>query len=147
MANEPGDQLLAEGQEPAPLEERPPALPRRVAHMEIIISNILRYGVLLSFVVLTIGSVLLLLQPGTAVRPSGPPNPHDPGQVVAQAFQLQPKAIIDLGLMILIATPVFRVGVAAVVFLMESDYVYTLVSLFVFLVLMASFFLGHAGGG
>lgn len=146
MPSESDGRILATDQEPAPHEPDPPALPKRVEHMEIIISNILRYGVMLSFVVITIGSVLLLVQPGTAVRPNGPPNPHDPGVVLVQAFQLQPKAIIELGLMILIATPVFRVGVAAVVFLMESDYVYTLVSVFVFAVLTASFFLGHAGG-
>ena len=115
--------------------------------MEIIISNILRYGVALSFIIVTLGSVLLLLQPGTAVRPAGPPVPHDPAVVIMQVLQFQPKAIIEFGLMILIATPVFRVGVAVIAFLMESDYVYSLVSLFVFLVLTASFFLGHAGGG
>lgn len=146
MPNESSDKVLETDQMATPLETHPPHMPAGIAQMEIIISNILRFGVLLSFVVVTIGSVLLLAQPGTVVRPSGVPNAHDPGLVIGQAIQLQPKAIIELGLMILIATPVFRVGVAVIAFLMESDYIYSLISLFVFVVLTASFFLGHAGG-
>ncbi len=114
------------------------------AYIEFIVSNVLRYGVLLSFLIVLIGSVMLFIQGGQAatVRLTGAPNPHAPGQVITDLFRLQPKAIIDFGLMLLIATPVMRVAVSVIAFLVEEDIVYTLVTLFVLAVLLASFFLG-----
>ena len=114
------------------------------AYIEYIVSNVLRYGVLLSFLIVLIGSVMLFIEGGPAavVRLSGSPIPHTPTQVVADLFQLQPKAIIDFGLMLLILTPVMRVAVSVFAFLVEEDFVYTLVTLFVLAVLVTSFFLG-----
>jgi len=118
--------------------------PSKSAHIEYIVSNVLRYGVLLSFLVILIGSVMLFVQGGQAatVRLTGAPNPHDPAQVLSDLFRAQPKAIIDFGLMLLIATPVMRVAVSVIAFLVEEDFVYTMVTLFVLAVLLASFFLG-----
>lgn len=118
--------------------------PSKSAHIEYIVSNVLRYGVLLSFLIILIGSVMLFVQGGQAaiVRLTGAPNPHNPAQVLSELFRAQPKAIIDFGLMLLIATPVMRVAVSVIAFLVEEDIVYTLVTLFVLGVLLASFFLG-----
>ncbi|MGH2458996.1 MAG: DUF1634 domain-containing protein [Chloroflexota bacterium] len=118
--------------------------PSKSAHIEFIVSNVLRYGVLLSFVIILIGSVMLFIQGGQAatVRLVGAPNPHSPGQVISDLLQLQPKAVIDFGLMLLIATPVMRVAVSVIAFLVEEDVIYTLVTLFVLAVLLVSFFLG-----
>jgi uncharacterized membrane protein len=106
------------------------------------ISLILRYGVLLSFIVTAIGSILFLTSGQAVVRLTGTPLPHNPVDVLTGVLQLQPKAIIDFGLFLLIATPVTRVAVAAIAFLVEADFTYALISLVVLLVLVASFLLG-----
>lgn len=120
----------------------------RSAQVEYVVSQVLRYGVLLSFLIILLGSVMLFVEGGrdVAVRLTGPPHPHNPAEVINGVLHLQPKAIIDLGLMLLIATPVIRVAVSVLAFLAEEDYVYTLITLFVLAVLLASFFLGAAGG-
>lgn len=129
------------GSNPAVAGEEPAS---KSAHIEYIVSNVLRYGVLLSFLIILVGSVMLFVQGGQAatVRLSGTPIPQDPGEVIAGLFQLQPTAVIDFGLMLLIATPVIRVAVSVIAFLVEEDFVYTLVTVFVLAILLASFFLG-----
>lgn len=120
----------------------------RVAQLEVIVSVVLRFGVLLSLSVIAIGAVLLfLVDPTNAVVPmTGSPTPQNPAAVLAALGHLQPTAVIDTGLMLLIATPVIRVAVSVFAFLIEEDFVYTLVTLFVLGVLLLSFFLGRVGG-
>ena len=116
-----------------------------VAQLEAIVSYVLRFGVLLSLAITLLGTVLLFtLDPSQAVvRRTGPPVPHDLAGLLAGLLQLQPEAIIDAGLLLLIATPVLRVAVSVVAFLRDKDYVYTAITLFVLAVLLASFFLGR----
>jgi uncharacterized membrane protein len=113
-----------------------------IPKLELAISLVLRYGVILSFVVIAIGSILFLTSGQAVVRLTGTPLPHNPIDVLTGVLQLQPKAIIDFGLFLLIATPVTRVAVAAIAFLFEADFTYALISLVVLLVLLASFVLG-----
>ena len=129
-----GAEQTVAGEEPA----------TRSAQIEFIVSNVLRYGVLLSFLIILAGSTLLFIAGGQAaiVRLSGTPIPQSPGAVIAGLLLLQPTSIIDFGLMLLIATPVMRVAVSVLAFLIEEDFVYTLITLFVLAVLIASFFLG-----
>jgi uncharacterized membrane protein len=90
--------------------------------------------------------LLFTLDPTQAVvRRAGLPVPHTLAAVLAGVQTLQPKAIIDAGLLLLIATPVLRVAVSVVAFLLEKDYVYTAITLFVLAVLLTSFFLGRVG--
>ncbi len=118
----------------------------RVAQLETIVSLVLRFGVLLSLGITAVGVILLFTtDPTQAVVPtSGVPTPQSPAAVFAALGQLQPTAVIQTGLMLLIATPVLRVAVSVVAFLMEEDFVYTIVTLFVLGVLLLSFFLGRA---
>lgn len=134
---------LPPGASPVAVGEEPPS---RSAQIEYIVSHVLRYGVLLSFLVVMLGSVLLFVEGGqtVAVRLTGAPLPHSPAEVIAGLLRFDPKSIIDFGLMLLIATPVMRVAVSVIAFLVEEDFVYTLITLFVLLVLLASFFLGAA---
>ena len=49
------------------------------------------------------------------------------------------------GLLILIATPIFRVGISIVIFFVEKDYLYVKITLLVFVILMLSLLMGKAG--
>jgi uncharacterized membrane protein len=144
---EPESEPATNDLETAPLVAVPPRAVEHTIRIELVISSLLRYGVLLSFVVILIGSILLFAAGGPAatVPLSGEPVPKIPSDVVVQALHGQPSAIIDLGLFLLIATPVARVAVAFVAFLLEADYVYTLITFYVLAMLVLSFILGRAG--
>ena len=58
--------------------------------------------------------------------------------VIRDAASLDPLALMQLGLLILIATPVARVLFAAFAFALEHDWLYVVVSLIVFSVLLAT---------
>lgn len=60
------------------------------------------------------------------------------GGVIRGAASLDPLKLIQLGLLILVATPVARVLFAAFAFALERDWLYVVVSLIVFAVLMAT---------
>jgi uncharacterized membrane protein len=60
------------------------------------------------------------------------------GGIVRAALDLRGRGLIQLGLLLLIATPVARVAVSLVAFLRQRDRTYTLVTAFVLLLLLAS---------
>jgi uncharacterized membrane protein len=68
----------------------------------------------------------------------------DPLTMLRQAFDSnavgERRSVIMLGVVLLLINPVLRVGVAALGFLAEKDWLYTGVSLMVFAVLLFSFF-------
>ncbi|MGA3034838.1 MAG: DUF1634 domain-containing protein [Terracidiphilus sp.] len=115
--------------------------------LEIIIGRLLRAGVLLAAATVFAGGVLYLIQ-----HHSGPANYHtfvagaantrSVSGIVISAAHGQSEAIIELGLLLLVLTPVARVAVAMVVFLLERDRLYAVVSLIVLLIL--AFSLLHA---
>ncbi len=119
----------------------------KVAQLETIVSYVLRFGVFLSLSITFIGLVLLFVtDPQEAVvRRTGTPVPHYAATVLSDLLHLRPKAIIDAGLILLIMTPIARVAVTVVAFAIERDVVYTAITLFVLMILLASFILGRAG--
>jgi uncharacterized membrane protein len=111
--------------------------------LETIISRLLQVGVLLAAAVVTIGAGAYLVQ-HHADRvdyrnfvPGGPGFCTFPG-IVRSAAHFESLGIIQFGLLILIATPVARVGLAIAGFALERDRLYTVVSLIVLLILLAS---------
>jgi uncharacterized membrane protein len=71
--------------------------------------------------------------------------PHTPIEVWTGLLALQPQAIIVLGLMLLIATPVLRVAVSVIAFGLEHDMRYVIITLIVLAILITSFLLGRGG--
>lgn len=111
--------------------------------LEGIIGQLLRAGVLLAAAVVFAGGVFYLVQ-----HPSGKidyktfsPGPETlrtlPG-IVKLAAALDSEGIIQLGLLLLIATPVARVVLAIAGFYLERDRMYVIVSLIVLGVLLFS---------
>ena len=62
--------------------------------------------------------------------------------IVANACQLRGRGLIQLGLLLLIATPVLRVVIAAVAFALQRDRLYVAVSLIVLASLAYSMLVG-----
>lgn len=122
----------------------------RDADMQIIIGWILRGGVIISMVVVFIGGVLFIYRHGHSI-----PNYHkftkipdfisEPKGILQGALNFKGQAIIQLGIILLVATPVLRVIFAAIGFLMEKDYLYVLISVIVLLIITISMISGHAG--
>jgi uncharacterized membrane protein len=116
--------------------------------MEIIIGALLRTGVILAAVVVFSGAVLFLAHHGREVLDystfHGEPEAlRSISGIIHGATHLSGRALIQLGLLLLIATPVARVAFSAVGFAIEHDYLYVGITLFVLLVLMYSLFGSH----
>ncbi|WP_338823713.1 hypothetical protein MHOCP_19030 [Moorella humiferrea] len=110
--------------------------------IEDLISLTLRMGVILSSMI-TAGGLLLLLFSGQSGYPTGN-FPTSISQVLSGLFQLKPFAIIETGLLILLLTPVFWVAASIFAFFIRRDFIYTLISIYVLLMLLLSFLLGKA---
>lgn len=111
--------------------------------LEVAIGRMLQAGVLLSAAVVLAGGILYLFQS------SGPRPDYSHFHGVAQALRSpvgilkevrhgDANGIIQLGLLLLIATPIARVILAATGFFLERDYMYVVVSLIVLAVLLFS---------
>jgi uncharacterized membrane protein len=118
--------------------------------MQAVIGWILRAGVLVSMSVIFIGGVIYLYRHGqTHVDYSkfvGVPDfVSNPGAIIHGVFTLRGRAIIQAGIILLIATPVIRVIFSAIGFIMEKDYLYTAITVLVLFIILASMISGHAG--
>ncbi len=108
-----------------------------VRQAELTISNVLRGGVLLSAAVILVGVILYY------THPQAPPAealtyPHTLGQVIPGLMSGSPEAIITLGLLILLATPVLRVAVSIGAFALEHDWLYVAITTLVLALLLSS---------
>lgn len=127
-----------------------PATPhwvRSVRQAELLISYVLRGGVLLSAAVVSVGIILFYVR---SFSDAGQPVdtaafPHSLASVGHGLVQGDPLAIIVLGLLILLATPVVRVAVSIVTFGLEHDWRYVVITSVVLLTLLVSFLLGKGG--
>ena len=111
--------------------------------MESIIAVILQGGVTLSAGIVLTGGCLFLLRHGSALPDyrvfRGEPSDlrNLPG-VVAEVAAWRGRGIIQLGLLILIATPVLRVVFSVFAFLEQRDRLYAMVTLIVLALLLIS---------
>jgi uncharacterized membrane protein len=111
--------------------------------LESMIAAILRVGVLLSAMVVGVSAAFYLAvhhadHPRYRTFEMVAPNLRTIGGIVSSAAHLQTDAMIQLGLLLLIATPVARVALAVVGFYLDGDRLYVGVSLLVFAILMFS---------
>lgn len=113
---------------------------KELNEVEIFVSQALRIGVLLSAAVILVG-LILFLSNGEGGYP-GESYPTQLKEIFAGALSLKPFGIILTGLVLLICTPIMRVGISALVFLKEKDWLYVGISTVVFLILVSGFFFG-----
>ena len=111
--------------------------------IENIVGNLLRVGVLLSAVVVLCGGILYLIQYGHApadyrVFHGEPTDLKSVSGIVRAAIALHSRGIIQLGLLLLIATPVARVAFSIFGFIEEKDRLYVIFTVLVLLILLYS---------
>lgn len=123
----------------------------RVRKVELVISTLLRVGVVTSLILVSIGFVVMFLQHPQSLLSSDQLSlltsmhaefPHTIADVFHGVAQFQGQAIIAIGLLTLIATPVMRVAVAIFAFIFQDDMIFTVITTVVLLLLFLSFFLG-----
>lgn len=119
--------------------------------MEETIGNLLRAGVLLSASVVLAGGVIFLIRHGHSpadyrVFRGEPTDLKTLRGICSSAFKLSGRGIIQLGLLLLIATPVARVAFSVWGFAAEHDRMYVVFTLIVLAILLLSL-AGFAGPG
>jgi uncharacterized membrane protein len=116
--------------------------------MEISMGHLLRAGVILAALVVLLGGVVYLYQqhgprPDYSIFHGTAAALRSPAGVLSALRTGDSHAIIQFGLLLLIATPIARVVFAAFGFFAEKDWLYASVSLIVLAVLMYSLLYGH----
>jgi uncharacterized membrane protein len=118
---------------------------RRDQRIERIIGALLQVGVVLAIAVTMLGACLYLGRQGRHVADfrvfrGEPWDLRSAPAVVAAALAGQREAVIQLGVLILIATPIARVLFSLVAFAVERDLTYVIVTLIVLVVLLYGLF-------
>lgn len=117
--------------------------------MQAVIGWVLRVGVFLSIIVVFFGGVVYLYRHGHEIADykvfTGVPDFIRTGSGILNGIlTFRARAIIQAGIMLLIATPIVRVLFSAIGFVMEKDWLYTGITLLVLLIIFASMLSGHA---
>jgi uncharacterized membrane protein len=113
------------------------------------IGLVLRYGVIASFIVVALGSVLLFLEGQTGYYQMGSAEQLFDSQnrsligltrLIQGVASAKPYAVIDLGLVVLLATPVARVVISVFLFMEEKRYAFVAITATVLAILLLSMF-------
>ena len=115
--------------------------------VEVSIAILLRAGVLLAAAVVLLGGILYVAHSGH--RPANyhvfhgqPKDLRTLGGVIHDAISGSATGIIELGLLVLILTPIARVVFSVVAFVRERDVLYVVMTLVVLCVLLYSLLWG-----
>ncbi len=111
------------------------------------LGHLLRGGVILSAAVVLLGGIIYL---ATSWDQSAdyhtfrgePPELCNPVGIIRDAVHLNARALIQLGLLLLIATPVARVAFTVFAFAKQRDWVYVVITLIVLALLLFSLLWG-----
>jgi uncharacterized membrane protein len=118
--------------------------------MQAIIGNLLRGGVLLSTGVVIAGGIVYLIRHGKQLPEyktfrSEPDMLRTVPGILHSVWGGRGRGILQLGILILIATPVCRVAFSIIGYLLEKDYLYMAITLLVLGIILGSMFGGMAG--
>ncbi|WP_029905531.1 DUF1634 domain-containing protein [Prevotella sp. 10(H)] len=122
--------------------------------MELLIGKLLRYGVMLACGITLFGGIIYVYQNhGISMShysptPDGQPFPgvehylRELTTIIPRVLTFDGAAIIQLGVCVLIATPILRVAFSVIAFLIEKDYMYVVITLIVLCIIVANMLLG-----
>jgi uncharacterized membrane protein len=120
--------------------------------LELVVGNLLRFGVLASTGLVLVGLGLSLLHHPdylhNAVALGGPREPGGAfpataGQLYSELLQFRGRAVACAGLILLIATPALRVVVSLIAFARERNWRFVGITFLVLVVLLLSLVLGR----
>jgi uncharacterized membrane protein len=116
-------------------------------YVEQVVGDLLRVGVITAAAVVLLGTVVYLYGHyadliDLRVYHSEPEELRQPARIVKAALMLHGRGLIQLGLLLLIATPVARVVFSVFAFACQRDYTYIVVTCIVLAVLLYSLFGG-----
>jgi uncharacterized membrane protein len=111
--------------------------------VEAILGNLLRAGVVIASTVVLVGGVFFLIRYG-ATSPDyrtfrgEPADLRSVSGILTDAVNLRSRGLIQLGLLLLVATPVARVVFSVFAFARQHDLTYVVLTLIVLAVLLYS---------
>jgi len=113
-----------------------------------LIGTLLRSGVIVAALVVLIGGISYLIRYGATlpdyrVFRGEPEDLRSLSGIVSNALSFRTRGIIQLGLLLLIATPIARVAFSIFAFTLQRDRIYVIVTFIVLCVLIYSL----VGGG
>jgi uncharacterized membrane protein len=121
---------------------RTPPTPRELAlqsqtdadrQVDLVIGRLLQIGVFAAAAIVALGAILFLAQHGAsraefAAFVPGPPTLRTVGGILRGALAFDSAAIVQLGLVLLIMTPIARVLFTLVAFIIQRDRLYILIT-------------------
>lgn len=118
--------------------------------MQLLLGQVLRAGTIISISIVFIGGVVFLYRHGFSIANyrvfNGVPDfVQHPSGIEYGILNFKGQAIIQFGIILLIATPIVRVLFSAIGFVLEKDYMYVVISLLVLSIIFLSMMSGHAG--
>jgi uncharacterized membrane protein len=123
----------------------------RLGHLEVLISLLLRAGVVISLSTVATGLLLMFIHHPGYLRSAvdlqrltspGAAFPHTLREVASGLTAMRGQAVVALGLLLLIATPIMRVAVSIAGFGLQRDRAFVVITSAVLAVLLVSFLMG-----
>ena len=120
-------------------------MPLNIEHPEKTLAKLLRSGVLLAAAVVLAGAIWYFSEhagtvPNYRAFHGEPKEFSGVTGILSGVLRGEPRALIQLGLLLMIATPVARVGLSVVLFALERDRLYVVLTLIVLATLLTSLF-------
>lgn len=122
-------------------DRRPPVRKWDDERLDQLIGRVLQTGVILAAAITAASGVLYLMRHGAepvqyAVFHGEPAAFREVSGIIDAARRFSARGLIQIGVLVLIATPIARVALAALGFLAERDYLYTTIATIVLLLLL-----------
>lgn len=117
---------------------------------QVVVGNLLRYGVWISLSIAFIGGIIYLINHGNETVDYSVFIENDKNilqvvsSVLSSVTSLNGKAVILLGVIILFLTPALRVVLSLFSFLIEKDYLYTVITIIVMVIIGISISFGFS---
>jgi len=118
--------------------------------IQSLLGKVLRAGTVISMSIVLFGGIVYMCRHGYSVvnyhKFTGIPDfVQYTSRLIPGAISFKGQAIIQIGIILLIFTPIVRVVFSSIGFLLEKDYLYSGISLLVLVIIFASMLSGHAG--
>jgi uncharacterized membrane protein len=136
--------------------EAPIPEPPLIHRVELAISYILRGGVVISIMLVALGSVMSFLhhpeytthaQPLKEIPQVAQHFPTTLADTWVSVKEFRGQGLVVVGLLVLLLTPVIRVAASIIAFTLQRDWIFVLITAIVLTILILSFFLGKTEGG